>query len=86
MLVDNIIGESLWETFSSLQINMKERALNHQESLAKVCAVCTNLRGDKAGRRVKEVEVELIRLHVHSGYLLNSNYYPQVKVQVQVWV
>ena len=53
------------------------RALSHQECLAKVCAVCTNLRGEKAGRRVREVEVELIRRHVHSGYLLGSDIFPQ---------
>ena len=53
------------------------RALSHQESLAKVCAVCTNLRGEKGKRRVREVEVELIRKHVHPGYLLDSEIFPQ---------
>ena len=41
--------------------------LSHKEALRKVCAVCTNLNGEKACREVTEQQAELIRSHVFAG-------------------
>ena len=51
---------------------------SHSEALELVCAVCTNLRGEKAVRKVREGrEEELIREHVFPRFLRGYDWYPQ---------
>ena len=51
-------------------------ALTHREAVLKVCAVCTNLHGEKAVRPVSETEELLIQQHVFSSYKRNYDWFP----------
>ena len=50
---------------------------SHNENLELVCAVCTNLNGYKAKRRVSDIKVALIQKHVFPGYHMGSMWIPQ---------
>ena len=57
---------------------MPDKPKPHSECLELVCAVCTNLHGEKAQRKVREGrEEELIREHVFPGFLRGYDWYPQ---------
>ena len=48
----------------------------HEQCLALVCAVCTNLNGKKADRVLSLAEVGLIKKYVFAGYTENSSLFP----------
>ena len=48
----------------------------HEQCLALVCAVCTNLNGKKAERVLSLAEVGLIKKYVFAGYTKNSTLFP----------
>ena len=52
-------------------------AASHSQALLKVCAVCTNLRGEKASKEVSVAQEELIRKHVFAGFLKGYEWFPQ---------
>ena len=56
---------------------MPHTAKTHEECLELVCAVCTNLRGNKASRPVKKSEVILIKKHVYEDYQKESIWCPR---------
>ena len=58
-------------------MRMSGRGMSHEESLKKVCAVCTNLCGKKATRGVSETDERLIQKLVFSSYHRGSPYFPQ---------
>ena len=49
---------------------------SHQQCLALVCAVCTNLNGKKAQRMLNKTEVLLVRKYVFAGYQEHSVWFP----------
>ena len=52
-------------------------ALTHTDAIKKVCAVCTNLYGQKAIREVTTVEEEeLIKKNIFPGYERQNDIYP----------
>ena len=57
---------------------MSLKGRSHEECLRLVCAVCTNLNGQKASRGVSESEAQLIKKYVFSEYKKDSLYFPQV--------
>ena len=57
---------------------MSLKGRSHEECLRLVCAVCTNLHGQKASRGVSESEAQLIKKYVFSEYKKDSLYFPQV--------
>lgn len=56
---------------------MPRACLTHEECLGKVCAVCTNLHGQKASRKVSDAQIECIQKYIFSGYRKDSIYFPQ---------
>ena len=53
-------------------------AVTHTDAIKKVCAVCTNLYGQKAIREVTTVEEEdLIKKNIFPGYERQNDIYPQ---------
>ena len=57
---------------------MSLKGRSHEECLRLVCAVCTNLNGQKASRGVSGSEAQLIKKYVFSEYKKDSLYFPQV--------
>ena len=51
-------------------------AKTHDECLALVCAVCTNLNGKKPQKEIKDEEVILVQKHVFVGYQQGSIVFP----------
>ena len=56
---------------------MPRNALSHDDCLALVCAVCTNLHGKKARRRITESEAGIIGRKVFSSYQKGNPSFPQ---------
>ena len=57
---------------------MSLKGRSYEECLRLVCAVCTNLNGQKASRGVSESEVKLINKYAFSEYKKDSLHFPQV--------
>ena len=57
---------------------MSLKGRSHEECLRLVCAVCTNLNGQKASRGVSESEAQLIKKHFFSKYKNDSLNFLQV--------
>ena len=57
---------------------MPKNALSHDDCLALVCAVCTNLHGKKARRRITDSEAGIIGRKVFSSYQKGNPSFPQV--------
>lgn len=58
------------------KVRVFDSARTHDEAREKVCAVCINLWGTKAVRRVSEVEERLIQQHVLEGYTPINMFFP----------
>lgn len=56
---------------------MPRGILSHKECLHMVCAICTNLNGEKPTRDVSQLEAEYIQKYIYSAYRKDSIFSPR---------